>query len=521
MALTGVELPGPRDLSELLQLGLAADPDGVALISLRQRLTWQQLDETTNRLASGYLDLGLEPGDRIASLMPNRPASVIHYLACLKAGLVATPLNYRYTPPEIDHALEVSGASLLLHHQERARDVTASRYSRELPKGVLSYAAEKNAPYQLLIAQGDPAASFARQEAHAPACIFFTSGSTGRPKGVTHTRHSIGWVLASIASAFQLTAGDALLPGSSFSHMAASMFGLASLASGARLAVPHGSHTDELLPLMRAAQPTVMFMLPAALVMLVRDHDTVKEDFASLRVCFAGGDKVSAELELEYTELVGCPVDEGYGMTEIGHAATLPPGATFRQGSIGMPCPGYEFSIRSDFGTELPAGSEGRVWVRFPGNMIGYWNNPTATAETIVDGWLDTGDVMIADNDGYLWFHGRKKQIIVHDGSNICPEEVEDAVAAHPAVEAAGVIGVHDLIHGEIVRAYVTIRPEATQPTAVELIQFARERIGYKAPEEIVILDQMPRNAAGKTDRTALKRFAEERIASTIRRVNP
>lgn len=520
MSLTGDELPAPSDLSEILQAGLAANPGAVALISMRQHFTWQQLDETTNRLASGYLDLGLQPGDRIASLMPNRPASVIHYLACLKAGLVATPLNYRYTPPEIDHALEVSGASLLLHHQERAQDVVASRRSHDLPKGVLSYSAEKDSAYQLLITQGNPKASFAKPEANAPACIFFTSGSTGLPKGVTHTRHSIGWVLASIASAFQLTAGDVLLPGSSFSHMAASMFGLASLASGARLAVPHGSHTDELLPLMRTARPTVMFMLPAALVMLVRDHGTVKEDFASIRVCFAGGDKVSSELEQEYTELVGCPVDEGYGMTEIGHAATLPPGAPFRQGSIGMPCPGYEFSIRSDVGAELPPGSEGRVWVRFPGNMIGYWNNPEATAETIVDGWLDTGDVMIADDDGYLWFHGRKKQIIVHDGSNICPEEVEDAIAAHPAVDAAGVVGVHDLVHGEIVRAYVTLKADSPQPTAAELIQFARQRIGYKAPEEIVFLDQMPRNAAGKTDRTTLKQIAEDRIASSIRRVN-
>ena len=147
--------------------------------------------------------------------------------------------------------------------------------------------------------------------------------------------------------------------------------------------------------------------------------------------------------------------------------------------------------------------------------MTGYWNNQQATAETIVDGWLDTGDVMRVDESGYLWFCGRKKQIIIHDGSNICPQEVEEAVAEHPAIEAAGVIGVHDLIHGENVRAYVTLREGAKRPTSAELIHFARERVGYKAPDEIVILDEMPLNATGKVDRVTLKQMAEERLASS------
>jgi long-chain acyl-CoA synthetase len=115
---------------------------------------------------------------------------------------------------------------------------------------------------------------------------------------------------------------------------------------------------------------------------------------------------------------------------------------------------------------------------------------------------------MKVDSDGYLWFCGRQKQIIVHDGSNISPQEVEDALLGHPSVESAGVIGVHDLMHGENVRAYVELKPEAKRPTAGELIQFARQRVGYKAPEEVVILDAMPLNPTGKVDRTALKKMA-------------
>jgi acyl-CoA synthetase (AMP-forming)/AMP-acid ligase II len=202
-------------------------------------------------------------------------------------------------------------------------------------------------------------------------------------------------------------------------------------------------------------------------------------------------------------------------MTEFGQATVNPPSGENRIGSIGKLSPGYEMSLRDDSGAEVPVGTDGQLWVRSTANMVGYWNNPQATAETIVDGWLDTGDVMRADANGYLWFRGRKKQIIIHDGSNICPQEVEEAVAQHPAIDAVGVIGVHDLVHGENVRAYVSLRSGAQRPTSAEIIHFARERVGYKAPDEIVFLDAMPLNATGKVDRVRLKQMAEARLAST------
>ena len=144
--------------------------------------------------------------------------------------------------------------------------------------------------------------------------------------------------------------------------------------------------------------------------------------------------------------------------------------------------------------------------------MIGYWNRPDATAETIVDGWLDTGDLVAADEQNYLWFRGRKKQIIVHDGSNICPQEVEESLLDHAAVASAGVVGIHDLVHGENVRAYVVFRPGVERPTTAELIQFSRARVGYKAPDEIVVIDEMPINAVGKVDRVALRQMADSAV---------
>ena len=180
MYLQGTPLSRPIALSELLEIGRSKKPHALAMRSEVRNWTWQQLEETSNRLASAYLDLGLQSGDRIASLMPNRPASVVHYLACIKAGLVATPLNYRYTPNEIDHALEVSDASLFVHHGERSHDVQACRRVGGLRCGVVAYGTPQDCGYEALLAQGDPAATFTHTDSQAPALIFFTSGSTGK-----------------------------------------------------------------------------------------------------------------------------------------------------------------------------------------------------------------------------------------------------------------------------------------------------------------------------------------------------
>jgi len=516
MPIAGPPLTQPNVIGNLLGHGLKTQPDEPALMSARTQMSWRQLNEASTRLAAQYLALGLEPGDRVASLMPNRPALIIHYLACLKARLVATPLNYRYMPPEIDHALEVSGASLMLHHAERDADVAASQFGRRLPKGVIRYKADRGPGphFEELIAQPQAEAKLPTPDLDAPAFIYFTSGSTGKPKGVTHTQRTFGWMMAATVQGMEFTDADTFLPGASFSHIGGSLFGLAALGAGARLVIPRGSDGPEILPLLRQFHPTVLWMLPAALIAVTRDHDAGSEDFSSLRLCMSGGDKVSAELEREFTHLAGLPVDESYGMTEIGLATINPPSGENREGSIGQLCPGYEMSLRDDVGNEVPAGAPGKLWIRSPGDAVGYWNNQQATADTIVDRWLDTGDLMRVDEDGYLWFCGRKRQIIIHDGSNICPQEVEEAVAAHPSVKEAGVVGIHDLVHGENVRAYVTLRPGAKQPTSSEIISFARERVGYKAPEEIVILDEMPLNVTGKVDRVALKEMAQRRLAT-------
>ncbi|MGI9470965.1 MAG: class I adenylate-forming enzyme family protein [Rubripirellula sp.] len=518
MPVTGPPVKEPNPIASMLRRGLAAGGDRLALFCPTRCLTWDEIDALSDRLANAYLDRGLTPGDRVATLMPNRPALIIHYLACIKAGLVATPLNYRYMPPEIDHALEVSGASLLLTHVERDDDVAESKLAQRLSHGIVRYGKSISTQvdgYEELLSRGVQETPLPTVPMDAPAFIYFTSGSTGKPKGVTHTHATIGSMMACSIQCLQIEPQDIVLPAASCSHIGGSMFSLCALAAGAKLVLPRTGAAGDVLPLLRQHNPSVLWMLPSALVTLIRDHEARSADFASIRLCLSGGDKVSAKLESEFTEFAGTPIDEGYGMTEIGCATVNPIGGENRIGSVGKFSPGYQGSIRDDAGNEVKRGESGRLWIQSPANSIGYWQNPQATAETIVDGWLDTGDIMLADDDDYLWFRGRKKQIIIHDGSNICPQEVEEALMDHSAVCEVGVVGVHDLVHGENVRAYVTLRDGEERPSVRSLIDFARARIGYKAPDQIVFLSEMPLNATGKVDRTRLKKRAEAHLDLT------
>ena len=511
MSISGPALRQPTSLRGVLDQGLGSQSEAPALVSATTCLSWRDLDETSSRYAAGLLELGLQKGDRVASLMPNRTALIVHYLACIKAGLVVTPLNYRYMAPEIDHALDVSGASALLAHAERREDIAKCRLAGDLPHGIIDYgdADGGGSRFEALLKRDGSQFSPAVLASEDPAVIFFTSGSTGKPKGVTHTAETLGWMMASASAGIGLSADDVMLPGSSLSHVAGFVWSLTAISVGARLVVARTLDGDELLPLFRSQRPTVLSMLPSTLFTLVRDHAATHEDFHSLRLCRAAGDKVASELEREFMTLAGFPIDEGYGMTEIGFALITPLSGPFKLGSLGRPMPGFTLAVRDETGMEVPIGTEGCLWVRSRSCMSGYWNDKTATEAAIRDGWLDSGDEMIVDEDGYFWFRGRKKQIIVHDGSNICPQEVEDALLAHPAVEAAGVVGVHDLLHGENVRAYITLKPDVPRPTTQEIIRRVRSQVGYKAPEEIIVLDKIPLNATGKVDRVALKQMAE------------
>ena len=314
--------------------------------------------------------LGLEPGDRLASLMPNRIDLVVHYLACFKAGLIATPLNYRYTAREIDHALEVSGARALLAHVERAEDVAASELAGGLELGHdrlprRRAAAERRSP------GATPAGATTSRRCStpsrcprptppdpaAPAAIFFTSGSTGPAKGVTHTRESLRWMIASAAARLRARRrATSSCPAPRCRTSAPSSGRWRRSRSAAGSSSPAATDAHELLPLLREHQPTVLAMIPAALSALIHDHDLQPGDFSSLRICRAGADKVSTELLTEFAAAAGFPIVEGYGMTEVGLATLNPPSGEIKQGSIGPPICGFSIALRDEDGEPIEAG---------------------------------------------------------------------------------------------------------------------------------------------------------------------
>jgi long-chain acyl-CoA synthetase len=511
----GPPLAPPVDLNRLLEAGretgLGRDPAAPALQDLVHSIGWAELHSQAEQLARAYQRLGLRRGDRLASLIPNRVELVVHYLAGLRSGVVLTPLNYRYVPREIDHALTVSGAAALVFHGERLADVQASAVANQLPRGCLRI--DDPSGFEPLLAAA-PAAGVAPPwpdlAPEDPCFLFFTSGSTGRPKGVTHSRASFAAVLTSLIQASELKAGEEVLAGSSLAHIASCALVLAALAAGAAAAIASRIDAATVEILLRRLRPSLLLMLPAALFELLRDERLQPSDLSSVRLCISGGDKVPHQLQEEFREAAGFGIDECFGMSEIGYATLAPPSGPNRIGSVGRLCPGFSASLRHEDGSEVAPGEQGRLWIQAPSRMVGYWDNPEASAETIQQGWLDTGDEMRVDADGFFWFCGRRKQIIVHDSSNICPQEVEEALAEHPAVDLVGVIGIHDPVHGENVRAYVTFRPDHPAPSEAELIAFARARVGYKAPEEIRVLKELPLTPVGKTDRLALRQLAAD-----------
>ncbi len=490
----------------------------MAIVSATAALTWQQLDESSERLARSYLRLGLEPGDRVATLMPNRLELMVHYLACFKAGLVATPLNYRYAAPQIDHALALSGSRLLVAHVERTRDIEQSDTAGSVDLGTIWFdetdGTGAGPTFESLLSEPAESAGLDLPHLDDPAIMFFTSGSTGPAKGVTHTFRSLGSILAITSAALDMTAADVSLPASSMAHIGGFRKSFTALSAGARVVLAHTFDAAEVLHLLREERPTLLSMIPAALTLLVRDHGATRDDFRSLRLLAAAGDKVPPELDDEAEHVTRLLVDEGYAMTEAGLMAMNPPHGEIRPGSVGKALPGVRMTLRDRSDKEVAPGTVGNLWVNTPGLMKGYWNDHIATEKVLRDGWMDTGDEASVDEDGYLWFFGRKKQIIVHDGSNISPLEVEAAIGGHQAVDSVGVVGIHDEVHGESVRAYVIVVEGQPRPGAQELIDFARSRIGYRAPEEIVFLDSMPLNATGKVDRAQLKQLAAESVGS-------
>ncbi len=496
---------------QVLRMTRQRNPGKTALIVGGKQWTYAELDDLTDRVAGALFASGVRADDRVALFMPNCPELIFSYLACFKLGAIAVPLNHRYRQMEAEYALAHSGSTTLVVHADKLADAQGLPFARlgiarlfligEQPKpnsGFRPFATLLNGDVSAL-----PAPTFDDWQL---ATIMYTSGTTAKPKGVVHSHETL-WNCVQIQTrAMDYTADDVQLISTSACHCAATYGQIFPNIFAGGTAVKVDAPTPaEVVDAIVTHRVTRCQMLPATLQDLVEYIEQHPTDLSSLRSFFAGGDVVPLDTHTRFRAAAGIDVAEVCGMTEAITFCVNPPFGEKRLGSIGKPLSGVLVRIADKAGRELPIDSPGEIQIKSPSNMVGYWNDTLQTAATIRHGWLGSGDIGRQDADGYFWFIGRKKEIIIRGGSNISPLEVEEVVDQHPAVHTSGVVGMPDARLGQVVIAYVAMRPDVTAPTEDELRAFVAERISaYKVPERFIVLPNLPLNASNKIDRKQL-----------------
>ena len=464
-----------------LKAHAASQGEKLAVVCGETRLTYAQFAARAEALAHSWLLEGLQPGDRVALHWRNGIELATCYYACFAAGFVAVPVNNRLTPEEIAYVLEHSGARAYLAQAE-LRVETSIPWEFELSADGGAPVAGRDLP----VPNPDD-----------PALLLYTSGTTARPKGVIHTQRTLAGN-AFYMDTWGLTPEDHTLLFTSMAHASgAIMLLISSLWMGATVTIVPLFDAATVLDTWARCGATFYMGLPTLVRALVAEQHARPRRIASGRLAICGGDTVPVPLQEEYTALFGHQLVEGFGMTEGLPMLANHPKAN-RPGSMGRPLGDVEIRV-----------VDGEMWVRGRGIAIGYWRDTP-----FEDGWLKTGDLVEVDADGFVWFRGRKKEIIVRGGSNISPQEVEETLYRHPAVAEAGVIGEPDDYWGEVVLAYVALR-EGHAATAEELVVFSRQHLAeYKCPERVLFLAGLPKGITGKVQRRALKELRAQAAAS-------
>ena len=485
-------------------------PDGTI-----QRFSFDDLKRLSSRCANALAASGIEPGDRVGVLLPQRPETAIAHLAIYKLGAIAVPLFVQFGPDALEHRLADSGAKALITDGENLPKV---------PAGLPDLAT-------VLIVEGDrdghplfwPALERARDEfapantaAEDPALIIYTSGTTGKPKGALHAHRVLPGHLPGVQMPHDFfpqlgdlywTPADWAWIGGLLDVLLPSLyFGVPVLAHRARKFDP-----EEAFALIAQYGVRNAFLPPTALKMM-RAVPAPRERFAfNLRSVASGGEALGEDILAWSREALGVQANEFYGQTEanllVGNCAALFP---VRPGSMGRPIPGHEVAVVSPTGEKLRAGETGIIGARKPDPVmfLGYWSNAEATAAKFAGEWLLTGDVAVQDDEGYIWYKGREDDLISSGGYRIGPTDIEDCLMKHPAVLMAAAVGHPDPVRGEIVRAFVVPKAGAAkEPALADAIRtFVGERLAwYQAPREVVFVDELPLTATGKIIRRELR----------------
>jgi acyl-CoA synthetase (AMP-forming)/AMP-acid ligase II len=467
--------------------------------------TYAELADRTARLAGLLAGEGVSEGTRLAVLSSNRPEVVETVLAASLLGAVVVPLNLRLVAAELRFQLDDAGVTHAVVHPAFTELAEASGLG-----ATKVWMLDDDLEMALTAAEPRPW-NAPRPRDDGPCIHLYTSGTTGTPKGCLLSQR--GWLAANanLAHSFGVGADDRLLGVYPFFHVAGLGMTLAHLTVGARVVIPPSPDPEEIWRLVGDEALTTISLpgLKSALVHPMAD----KVDKASVRTMFAGAAmETQKTLDLLADVLPGARFKGIYGSTEAGNFVTVSTAddERSRPGTIGRPLFGFDVAILGDGDRLLPAGEEGELGLRGPSTMIGYWNLPDATAETLANGWLHTGDVMRIDDDGYLYFVDRSKDMIKPGGENVYSIEVETVLLRHPDVVDCAVIGVPDARWGEAVKAIVVLAPGATATLEDLDAHCLANMAPYKRPRWYELTDAIPRSETLKIVKKDLRAAHDE-----------
>ena len=481
----------------------------------RREITWRVFDEKANRFANLLMSRGIKKGDKVAILMMNCIEWLPAYFGVLKTGAIAVPLNFRYTSEEIVYCLDLVEADALLFGSQfvgRMEDALP-RLSHEIPLFYIGSDCPSFAEdYTELTSNcpgSDPMIPISDDDFGA---IYFSSGTTGFPKAILHKHQSIMHAAACEVAHHGHTRDDVFLCIPPLYHTGAKMHWMGSLKSGGRAVILQGADPKSILETISSERCTLVWLLvPWAqdiLLALERGEiDLADYELEQWRLMHIGAQPVPKSLITKWKSVFPShDYDTNYGLSE-----SIGPGCVHlgienieHVGAIGVPGYGWEMKIIDPQGNEVASGEVGELCVKGPGLMTCYYNNPEATAETLVDGWLLTGDMARQDEHGMCWLVDRKKDVVISGGENIYPVQIEAFLSKHEAIKDVAVIGLpHDRL-GEIPAAIIELKPGCENVAEADIEDFCLELPRYKRPKRIIFAD-VPRNATGKIEKPKLR----------------
>jgi long-chain acyl-CoA synthetase len=485
-------------------------PGKEALISGEKRLTFGELDERSSRVASALIAAGVRPGDRIATLLPNGCEFFEVAYGVSKANGMLVALNWRLSARELRAIVDDARPSVLIFDAGFASQVPSEGTAVGRMRTICLQ--DEYEPWLATAAGEDPRVPTAPD---GVMLVLYSSGTTGLPKGVMLTNENLSYIKVMARELFRMTPDSVQLVVAPLFHIGGAGTGSATTVLGGRTVILAEADPELILETIERERVTHAFFVPAVIQRLIESPRARERDLSSLQYIAYGAAPMTETLLRSALDTLGCAFIGCYGMTETaGTVVSLPPEDHVAAGpqarvlrSVGRPLPWHTVRVTDlQSGEEASPGHVGEIWVRSGTNMKGYFNQPEATAETLVeDGWLRTGDGAYRDQDGYFFLADRLKDMIISGGENVYPAEVENVLAGHPDVSEVAVIGVPHEKWGETVKAVVVLR-SGSQPRAADLISYSREGLApYKCPTVVEFVDDLPRNPSGKVIKKILR----------------